>query len=535
MQVQHIPLTETSLMHKLTKRYLQADESVSNLYQWPLNFEGSAQAIEARKSFPVNRELLVSSLQKQYNTTLNISLESADNKLVADNIFSLQQENTFTVTTGHQLNIFTGPLYFIYKIVSTIKYAQQLKQQFPENNFVPVYWMASEDHDFEEINHIYLWGKMLQWQTESKTAVGYLDPKSLENVIAELEQILGTRPNLEQIILLFKQAYLQQNTLAQATRFLVHELFKDYGLVIIDADDANLKKSFIPVFERDIFENNNFYIVNKTLETLEKEYKIPVKPREINVFYLDANIRTRIVQNGDNYEAKDAGKTWSTEELRKDLHENPQHFSPNVVMRPMYQETILPNLAYIGGTNEIAYWLELKNAFIENNVFFPQLVVRDSALWIGKGANKTLSASKLQAQDMLLSFTDLKAKFYDNNEITHPAENRLANLISDYESLRQEIQGLSSDLVANVIKSINLQSKELKKWKSEVKKSVEAGQEKAIEKIQKTYNSINPDGKFKERHDNFLTLYCQYGSDFIPALVENFDPLNGQLHIFIED
>ncbi len=534
MQVQHIPLAETSFMHKLTNRYLQGDDSVADLYKWPLSFGGFAQAIEARRNTNIDRNVLVKSLQSQYNSIEGFT-ESPDHKLVADNILSLQNDNTFTVTTGHQLNIFTGPLYFIYKIVSTIKLAQQLKEKFPENNFVPVYWMASEDHDFEEINHINLWGKVLQWQTESKTAVGYLSPKNLENVIVELEQILGTRQNSAEIISIFKQAYLQHNTLAQATRFLVHQLFKEYGLVIIDADDADLKKSFIPVFERDIFDNANFQAINQTLQHLEREYKIPVKPREINVFWLDKNIRTRIIRNGENYEAKDAGKTWIKEELQKELHENPQNFSPNVVLRPMYQETILPNLAYIGGTNEIAYWLELKNAFEQNNIFFSQLVVRDSALWIGKGAAKTLAGCKLHPEDVLLSFDDLKTQYYENNEIAHPAENRLANLISDYENLRQEIQGLSSDLVASVVRSINTQAKELKKWKSEVKKSVEAGQEKSIEKIQKTYNSLYPNGSFQERHDNFLTLYCNHGADFIPMLLENFDPLKGQLHIFIEE
>ncbi|RYD77168.1 MAG: bacillithiol biosynthesis BshC, partial [Sphingobacteriales bacterium] len=238
MQIQHILLAETSFMHKLTNKYLQQDNSVADLYKWPLSLEGIKQAIQSRNQFSVNRNLLAETLQSQYNNVFDGFAQNTENKLVADNISSLQQENTFTVTTGHQLNIFTGPLYFIYKIVSAIKLAQQLKDKFPENNFVPVYWMASEDHDFEEINHIYLWGKMLQWQTESKTAVGYLNPKLLENTLAEVEQILGTRPNSSEIISLFKNAYLKQENLAQATRFLVHNLFKAYGLIIIDADNA---------------------------------------------------------------------------------------------------------------------------------------------------------------------------------------------------------------------------------------------------------------------------------------------------------
>src|SRR5690606_31940934 len=153
------------------------------------------------------------------------------------NIELLKSEKTFTVTTGHQLCLFTGPSYFIYKIISTINLAEELKKEFPVYDFVPVYWAASEDHDFEEINHFHLFGKKLEWKSEQSGAVGNFKTKKLETLLPALEEALGKSKNSDYLISLFKNAYLQHQNLADATRFIVNELFGEYGLVTIDGND----------------------------------------------------------------------------------------------------------------------------------------------------------------------------------------------------------------------------------------------------------------------------------------------------------
>ena len=258
MRCINIKLAQTGQIHKLSLDYLNSKPEISNLYDFEPDLAGMALAIEKRKSYPVNRNVLVKSLNGQYAGI-------PENLKVQANIASLISDNTFTVTTGHQLNIFTGPLYYVYKLISVIKYAEILKEHFPQYNFVPVYWMATEDHDLEEINHFHIWGKTLTWDEKPGGAVGRLNPHSLKSVIVEIAGLTANSSSGPALTDLFSKAYLEHNTLASAVRYLVNELFGDEGLVVIDGDDAELKKALIPVFEKDIFENTFYKNVNISL------------------------------------------------------------------------------------------------------------------------------------------------------------------------------------------------------------------------------------------------------------------------------
>jgi bacillithiol biosynthesis cysteine-adding enzyme BshC len=535
MNPTHIPLVQTGQINKLTADYLLRKNAIAALYEWVPDRQGIANAIAGRNHHPVNRKFLAEVFRKQYAALEPDFFSRAENAAVIASIEALGNENTFTITTGHQICLFTGPLYFIYKIISAITYARQLKAAFPDKNFLPVYWMATEDHDLEEINHFYLWNRQMKWETTATGAVGRMSTKGIESLINQLEELLTGRTNVSELLPLFRKAYLQHDNLSQATRCLVHELFRQEGLLILDPDDASLKSVLAPLMERDIFKNVFHAKINDTVSTLSATYKIPVTPREINVFYLTEEGRSRIVREGDAFKALDTDKQWNTAELKQELYAHPENFSPNVVMRPMYQELILPNLVYIGGNNEIAYWLELKAAFKEAGLFFPQLVVRDSALWIGQKAAKDLSQLKVEIVDLFLPKPELTALFYDRNEMKHPAEEELETLAASYDSLREHLQGLPSDIVAAMVKQSNLHSKELKKWKGDIRKKQMELQEKSVQKLDKIYDSIFPEGSFQERHDNFIAYYIQYGSEFFNALYQSFDPLAAQLHVLMEE
>jgi len=531
MRCINIPLVQTGQIHKLSADYISGNESLKNLYDFTPDLPGISAAIEKRKTYPVNRQILVQSLKQQYSGYF----DKSENKKVEENINALLDEKTFTITTGHQLNIFTGPLYFIYKIVNAISYAQILKGQHPENHFVPVYWMATEDHDLEEINHFHIWGKTLKWDDKQAGATGRMNPHSLETVIEELGTLMENSPNGKDLVALFRNAYLGHKTLADATRYIVNELFKDYGLVVIDGDHPELKKALIPVLEMDIFNNTSFKAINATIDILQKNYKLPLSPREINVFYLGKNTRNRIVSDNGLYKVLDSDKSWTEDELITELHQNPENFSPNVVLRPMYQELILPNLDYVGGNSEIAYWLELKAAFDVANVFYPQVLVRNSALIIGKKAAEYLEMLKLKPEEIFLSLEDLKFRFYAVNELEHDSEKDAAIILDQFEKLRNDLQGLPSDLAANIVKQMNLQVKEVKKWKSDIHQKQLELQEKKVAKIDKIYASFYPEGELQERYDNFIPYYLQYGKDWIEMLVKEFNPLKPVCHVFIEE
>jgi bacillithiol biosynthesis cysteine-adding enzyme BshC len=531
MRCINIPLVQTGQIHKLSADYISGNEALKNLYDFKPDLTGLASAIEKRKSYPVNRKILVESLKQQYSG----NFDQSGNKCVEDNINSLPDENTFTITTGHQLNIFTGPLYFIYKIASAVSYAQMLCKQYPQYHFVPVYWMATEDHDLEEINHFHIWGKTLKWDESPSGATGRMNPHSMASVIEELGTLMSNSPNGAEMISLFRKAYLEHNTLADATRYIVNELFKEYGLVVVDGDNSSLKKALIPTIEKDIFENTSYKAINATIGSLQKTYKLPLSPREINVFHLGANRRDRIVFEEGKYKVLDSDKSWTAEELKEELHKNPENFSPNVVLRPMYQELILPNLAYVGGNSEIAYWLELKGAFDSGNVFFPQLLVRDSALIIGKKAAEYLEMLKLKPEELFLSLEDLKFRFYEVNELEHDSEKDAVIILDQYEKLRNDLQGLPSDLAANIVKQMNIQVKEVRKWKNDIHQKQLELQEKKVAKIDKIYASFYPEGELQERYDNFIPYYLQSGKGWIDMLVKEFNPLESICHIFLEE
>ena len=158
--------------------------------------------------------------------------------------------------------------------------------------------MATEDHDFDEINYFNFKGLKFQWNKDASGAVGHLKTNGLEEVFDLFAQTIGESKNANQLKHLFENAYLKHDNLTDATRYLANEIFKDYGLVIVDGDDADLKKLLVPYMKKDIFEQTAFKKVSETIEELahiSSDYPVQVNPREINYFYLKDGIRERII------------------------------------------------------------------------------------------------------------------------------------------------------------------------------------------------------------------------------------------------
>ena len=341
-----IPFRETHYFSSLICDYLDEKQHLQPFYNRFPKLENFKAQIEEKGSSvrAQSRTVLVESLKNQYE-----GFDISD--LTSKHIESLKQDNTFTITTGHQLNIFTGPLYFFYKIISTINLCKELKKAYPQQNFVPIYWMATEDHDFEEINYFNFKGKKVQWNRNASGAVGELNLDELDHVYEVFALQLDKSKNAEELKDLFKSAYLEHHTLTEAMRFLVNALFSDYGLVILDGNDKALKQQFIPYIENELIEQESFKKVSATNyqinQASNQDYKIQVTPREINLFYIHDGLRERIVFDNDTFKVLNTNITWSKSELLKEVNDFAERFSPNVIMRPLYQEVVFPNLCYI--------------------------------------------------------------------------------------------------------------------------------------------------------------------------------------------
>lgn len=510
----------------LMNDYLDEKSNLLPLYnRFPKleNFE--AQILEKQANFDEGtRATLVSVIEKQY---ASISCSH----LTLQNIEALKVNNTFTVTTGHQLNLFSGPLYFLYKIISTINLTEELKTKYPAYNFVPIYWMATEDHDFEEINYFNFKGKKFRWNTESTGPVGRLSTDGLEAFFEIYEQELGTSTNASTLKKLFSEAYLQHDTLANATRHLANALFGEYGLVILDADDKDLKRAFVPYIKEELLHQNSHKLVLKTAEKL-KDYTVQVNPREINLFYIEDKLRERIVFENEKYKVNNTKIEFTEEEILKLLDTNPEIFSPNVIMRPLFQEVILPNLCYIGGGGEIAYWLELKSFFNAVNITFPMLLVRNSVLLATEKQIK--KADKLE-----LTWSDL---FSNQNNLIDKVTQKASPFPIDLTLQKNQLQKQFADLFElakqtdkSFIGAVKAQEiKQIKGLENLEKRLLKAQKRKYTEEIERAtdlQNELFPNKSLQERQTNFSEFYLESGVHLIPKLISRLHPLDQKFEI----
>ncbi|RXG20813.1 bacillithiol biosynthesis cysteine-adding enzyme BshC [Leeuwenhoekiella aequorea] len=533
MSKHYLPYKETGYFSKLICDYLDEDETVKGFYSNFPSLENFKDQLERKNFSQENRYVLVSALKAQYkNTVVDEAVNSALN--------SLSERNTFTVTTGHQLNLFTGPLYFLYKIISTIKLAETLKEAYPKSNFVPVYWMATEDHDFDEINYFRIHGKKIQWNREdvldnNKGAVGAFDTSGLEAILDLICAEFGTTQIAKELCTLFEDAYIKQNNLANATRFLANSLFGKYGLVIVDGNDKDLKRVFSPFIEQELVDQIAYKYVTAQAEELEnKGYPVQVNAREINLFYLLPNSRERILEKEGQFYVNNTDLVFTKDAIIKELKDYPERFSPNVIMRPLYQEVILPNLAYIGGGGEIAYWLELKSFFDKVNVTFPVLMLRNSALLITQKQHQKLNKLDLSLEDIFLKQNDLiNRKIRKISNIDVDFSQQKEHLIRQFEDLYK----IASETDESFLGAVKAQEvKQLKGLDNLEKRLLTAQKKKLSDHIQRftsIQNELFPSQNLQERVMNFSEFYLEHGDKLIPALFEALDPLDNRFTVII--
>lgn len=521
MKKNYVPYSETGFFSNLILDYISGKPELKGYYAYFPELSSFAEKIKERNQIVVNRNLLATVLTEQ-NKALN-----ANEKVLA-NIELLRNNNTLTVTTGHQLNLFTGPLYFVYKIISAINLAEKLKQEYPSNDFVPVYWMHCEDHDFAEINHIHLFGKKIEWKEEHHGAAGEISTTSMSTVIDELKTILGESDNATELISLFSNAYLNHANLADAMRFLCHQLFGNYGLVILDARDKRLKQTFIQQFKEDVFLNTNYKLVSETNAELEKfGYKTQVTPREINCFYLTDVKRERIVKTDNGFEVLNTSIVFSKEKLEIEIENNPEKFSPNVVLRPLYQEHILPNLAYIGGAGELAYWLQYKRMFDAAAIYFPVLVLRNSVMVVDGSLKARIEKLGLTAKDLFAPEEKLVNNFIADNSTTETSlameQGRLKELFS---SVKSKATKVDSTLEASIEAELQKQLKVLEQLESRIQRAEKKKHETSLNQIKSIREKLFPCNSLQERHENISSFYLRSGSDIINVLKQNLQPLD---------
>lgn len=525
-----IDFAHTNFFSSLVLDYNEQKETVKPFYSFSNDSFGIQNAIKQIKEFAYDRRSLVNTLIKQYQ-----SVDFKEN--IAFDL--LLNENTFALVTAHQPIIFGGPLYFIIKIANTIRLALDLKKQFPENDFIPFYWMGSEDHDMEEIGQMQLYGKKIIWENDSKGPSGRKSMKTIQPLLQVLNTILGNTPNSDKLKTIFEQAYSSENDLKSATRQFVHSIFGHYGLICIDGDDVDLKALFVPIIKKEIFERKAFELVeNTSAKLMNLGYKKQSNPREINFFYLRNNLRERIVLDEVSkiYKVNNTEITFSEDEMKTEIENNPQCFSPNVIMRPVYQQTILPAITFIGGGGEISYWIQLKAVFDAYNTFYPVILLRNSLQPILQPQFKKWQKMGLDMRHVFLDTKAIQTHFLSLNEVKEiDIDPALESLYVAFHRLNE----IAKTIDVNLIDTIGAEQKRTENVFKQIKQKLSKTQNQQFENQFSQIENIKkvwfPNANLWEREESFASLYLRFGDKIINELIDNMNPLDLKFYLILED
>ncbi|NME67488.1 bacillithiol biosynthesis cysteine-adding enzyme BshC [Flammeovirga aprica] len=519
MNTYKIPFETAGLYGKMFLDYLSEKEEIKPLYQHSPQLSSFDQIIENRSDFTdASRQRLVQSLHEQYSKIEDYPSEQID---------LLLDKNTYTIITGHQLNIFTGPLFFVYKIAATINLCKQLKEKYPDKNFIPVYWMATEDHDFEEIASFQLGGRKYTW--EHPNASGPVGRLSLEG----MDQILD---RIKDMPALFVNAYRQSENLTEASRKIVNELFKEFGLVCVDADHKILKEPFREIIKKELFEGVSYQKVTETNAVIEAQgYKTQIYAREINLFYMEDGVRLRLEKTAEGFQTVGGDYKWTSEEMNLLVDESPEKFSPNVVLRPVLQEVLLPNLAYLGGPAEVVYWLQLKSAFDAYNVKYPMVLPRGFCLVLDGHFSEKWRKSGWPLEELLKPKREIEEQLLDTNEsVDTDITSELVKIELAYNDILTKASAITPNLKKHVDAEMTRMQKRVQHTQNKLRKEGKRKIQDDIERVLCIRECLLPNNAPQERIVNLIEFWPK-NVDFIPELIGELDPLSFNLNVMVGD
>lgn len=500
--------------------YQLAADKLKDFIAFLPNEQGLDEAIKNRKNYEINRDVLVQVLSDQYAHHLPSDRQT-------NHIHKLGDKNTFTIVTAHQPALLGGPAYYFYKICSAIHLAEKLCQTHPDCHFVPVFINGSEDHDFDEVKSLNLYGKQVEWKTVQKGSVGRFLPTGLDEVIEHVFSILGNNDYATEINTTFKNALENAKTYNDFVFSWLNYFFRESGLLILNMDDKKLKAGFAPILKKEITERKSATLVQATQEKLlEHGFKPQAFARDINLFYLNGDSRERIYIHDGIYHVNNTTLVFSEEEILSHIDAFPERFSPNVVLRPIYQESTLPNIAYIGGGGEIAYWLERKTQFEYFHVFFPVLIRRNSVMLITKAVSKTIQKLELSPEDFIGEEENIITKYLEKsgNEGFH-LNAELFEINKIFDQIALKVKEIDPTLSPYVLGEGHKVSKTIDAIESKLKRSLKQKEETSVNQIRTIKAKLFPENNLQERKESLLAYLVTEGKTFLPQLIDVLDPM----------
>ncbi len=521
MQISKIPFDKILSLSFKDIFYQTKSEKLNDFYAFSPDMVGIESALSARKKYPVDRSLLVSRISEHYQATI-----TSEKQL--QNINKLGDENTFTIVTAHQPALLGGPAYYFYKICSVINLATKLNEKYANYHFVPVFVSGAEDHDFDEVKSLHVFGKIVTWESTEHGPVGRFSKDGLEQVISRLAEILGPSEQATGLMEVFSKALASSKNYNEFVFNWINELFGKYGLLVINMDDAELKKAFIPHMEKEILHRTSETLVNHTQkELLVHGFKPQAFARDINLFYMTSQSRERLYYEDGVYKVNNREMHFSENELIAELRQYPERFSPNVVLRPMYQEAILPNIVYVGGGGEVSYWLERKAQFEAFGVFYPVILRRNSVMMVPKYVQKMMEKHHISEADLLLDEDKLILSYLEK---ATESEFHLSTEIKEIQHVFEHISKKAKAIDLTLENFVNGEShkmvKAVENIEAKLRKSLKHKEETNIQQVKTLRSKLFPAHGLQERTDSFLQYLVSEDKSLLDTLTKILDPLD---------
>ncbi len=529
MQKKLIPFNEVVSFTQRDILYQTEVEKFEKFIEYKNDLDGLKEAIENRKKFPVDRHTLYNQIKSQY---AKFTLDQSQSV----NLEALLSDDTYTVITAHQPSLLTGPLYFIYKIISAINLTKTLSEE-TDKNIIPIFILGSEDHDIEEVNHFNLFGKKITWESNQGGPVGRYKLDELDNVISQTKEILGQSENAQKLIEAIESAKSNSTNFNEFTIDFVNSFFKRFGLLVVNTDNPAFKKLFVDKMKQELLEQKSISIIQQTQEGLNTlGFSPQAHARDINLFYMQDGMRERIVFEDNAYKVLNTNLAFSQEEIIRLLETEPEKFSPNVVMRPLYQETIFPNIAYIGGGGELAYWLERKEQFTAFNTFYPCLIRRNSAAIMKRSQMYMLDKFNLTLNNIFSPEDQLINLYLNNNtEIELSTKEELDQLKSIFDTLKSKAYTADKSLESFVESEHTKAIKQIEQIESRIKRAIKKNEETSLNQLKNLKTKLFPGANgLQERSDNFMSFYLTHGEKLFDILLENLNPLDKNFVVLVE-
>lgn len=489
------------------------------------------QQVVARREQYTLRPVLRQLIERQY---AGVDLPPA----LQANITALGQDpDTYCVVTAHQPLLFGGKGYFLYKALTAIRLAAYATRILGDARVVPVFVLGSEDHDYEEVRHLPVFQHTLSWTSDGEGPVGRRAAGNIPQLLNELEQAIQGLAYAGDVMDLLRSAHREGETFARSAFRLLHQLLGDKGLIVLDLDDVEAKRAFLPVMREELLHQLARKEVDQTLQLMAEEgIREQAHGRDVNLFYLGDTFRHRLERRADGtFAAVDTSLQWTEAALLAELDAHPERFSPNVLLRPIYQQSILPGLVFTGGGGELAYWMQLGRLFRRVGLPYPLLARRDSVLLLDGTSRQRMQKLHVGPETLLQPLEDWIRDF-----VARQVESEASLDISQEKEALQQILRRIGEKCAAIDPTLERSFasteagvlKQLEGLEARMVRGIKHQHEDTIQQLRNLHGRLFPNGQLQERHDAFVLWIARYGTGWIDALLGAIDPRQPSLLLY---